>query len=195
MKVNIASILLCVILGLAVVLGGCGKKEDKAKEPPKQGGSTAKNLSDVVKESADKATETGGKMIESAREKAVVVKEKAVEVKEKAVAKMNTIVQQYEADKGKSIEEVAADAKEMAVERVRKMAEQYRDAIASSQQTLRDLTEKFVALTDAEKNGPQGQIFKTLIDQVHGSITLMKERFQVYFDQLKELSGDVTGLE
>lgn len=188
MKVNIASISLCVILGLAVVLGGCGKKEDKAKEPPKQGGSTAKNLSDVVKESADKATETGGKMIESA-------KEKAVEVKEKAAEKMDSIIGQFTADQGKSIEEVAADAKEMAVERVRKMAEHYRDAIASSQQTLRDLTDKFVALTDAEKNGPQGQIFKALIDDVHGSITKTKERFQVYFDQLKELSGDVTGLE
>ena len=75
------------------------------------------------------------------------------------------------------------------------MAEHYRDAIASNQQTLRDLTDKFVALTDAEKNGPQGQIFKVLIDQIHSSVTSMKERFQVYFDQLKELSGDVTGLE
>lgn len=188
MKISAANISLCVILGLAVVLGGCGKKEDNSKEPQKQGESTATNLSDVVKANAEKATETGEKIIESA-------KEKAAEVKEKASEKMDSIIGQFTADQGKSIEEVAADAKQMTVERVRKMAEHYRDSIAKGQQTLRDLTEKFVALPDAEKDGPQGQLFKTLIDHVHDSITLMKERFQVYFDQLKELSGDVTGLE
>ncbi len=108
---------------------------------------------------------------------------------------MLTIIEQFEADQGKSIEEITADAKKMAAEKVRKMAELYRDVIAESQQSLREMTDNFVALPDSDKNAAQGQIIKTFIDQVQGSITLAKEHFGVYVNQLKELSGDVSGLE
>ncbi len=206
MKTSIAKISLCVMFALAVVLGGCRKKTDEETQPVDQTNSTKTSISEFggkviekAKEAGAKAGETAVEIKEKTVETAVEIKEKtvetAVEIKEKAAEKVFSIVQQFKADQGKSIPDITAQTKEMAVENLRRMAEKYRDVIAEKQEQLREMTQKFIDLSDAERTTGEGQILKAGVDKIKEGVEMLKERFGVYYNALKEKAGNLTGLD
>ena len=184
MKTSIAKVSLCVILALAVILGGCRKKTDEDTEPADRANSTKQSISEL-----------GGKAIEKAKEAGAKAGETAVDVKEKAAEKVFSIVQQFKIDEGKSIPDITAGAKEMAVENLRKMAEKYRDVVAEKQQQLKEMTQAYLDLPADERQAAIGQIAKTAIDEIKTGLDIMKERFGVYYNVLKEKAGNLTGLD
>ena len=195
MKTSIAKISLCVILALAHVLGGCRKKTDEETQPAEETNSTKTSISELGGKVVEKTKEAVAK----ADETAVEIKDKAVEIavdlKEKATEKVFSIAGQFQADQGKSIPEIVAGAKETAVENLRKMAEKYRDVIAEKQQQLKEMTQKYVVMPDAERITAEGQILKKGIDEIIEGIDTLKERFGVYYNALKEKAGNLTGLD
>ncbi len=180
MKASIAKISLCVIIVLAVVLGGCRKKADEEPQPVDETNSTKQTI-----------PEPGGKVIEEAKEAGETV----VEVKDKVVEKVFSIVEQFNADQGKSIPDITAGTKEMATENLRKMAEKYRDVVAEKEQQLTKLTQGYLNLSDDDRKAAIGQITKVGIDDIKKNLDIMKERFGVYYNALKEKGGNLTGLD
>ena len=180
MKASIAKISLCVIIVLAVVLGGCRKKADESPQPVNETNSTKQTI-----------PEPGGKVVEEAKEAGETV----VEVKDKVVEKVFSIVEQFNADQGKSIPDITAGAKEMAVENLRKMAEKYRDVVAATEQQLEKMTQGYLNLSDDDRKAAIGQIAKTAIDEIKTGLDIMKDRFGVYYNALKEKGGNLTGLD
>ncbi len=188
MKTSIARISLCVIFAVGVVLAGCRKKSDEEPEPAGQTNSS--NVS--ISEFGGKVTEKAGDTAEKASDRAV---ETAVDLKEKAAEKVFSIAEQFQADQGKSTLDVTAGAKEMAVENLRKMAEKYRDVIAEKQQQLKEMTQKYIDLPEAERKTGEGQMLKAGVDEIIKGIDTLKERFGVYYNALKEKAGNLTGLD
>jgi hypothetical protein len=184
MKTSIAKVSLCVILALAVILGGCRKKTDEDTEPADQANSTKQSIS-----------EPGGKVVEEAKEAVVTPVEAAVEVEDKVVEKVFSIVEQFNTDYGKSISDITAGAKEMATENLRKMAEKYRDVVAEKEQQLKQMTQGYLNLSDDDRKAAIGQIAKAGIDKIKTGLDIMKERFGVYYNVLKEKAGNLTGLD
>jgi len=173
MKVRTLSVILCVAAAFTVVLGGCRKKpestETEAPQPHEKQGS----ISGLASGAAEAASE----------------------MKDKAVAKVLDIAQQFQADQESTVAEIAERAQEMAADNLRKMAEKYHTTITATQRKVKELTEQFIAIPDAEKDGPAAVDLKATLDAVYKSLQPLKERFQVYYDVLKEKTGSVAGLE
>ncbi len=173
MKTSIARISLCVIFAVGVVLAGCRKKTDEEPEPADRTNSSNVSISDL-----------GGD-----------VTEKAGDTAEKAAEKVFSIAEQFQADQEKSTLDVTAGAKEMAIENLRKMAEKYRDVIAEKQQQLMEVAQEYVNMPDAERITAQGHILKAKVDKITRGIDTLKERFGIYYNALKEKTGNLTGLD
>ncbi len=188
MKTSIARISLCVIFVFAVVLGGCRKKPDEEPEPGDRTNSSNVSISDLGGKVTEKAIET----TERVADKTV---ETAVDLKEEAAEKVFSIAEQFQDDQGKSVPDITAGAKEMAVENLRKMAEKYRDVIAEKQQQMMEMMQKYSDMPDAERKTGQGQAFKMSLDEIIKGLGIMKERFGVYYNALKEKAGNLTGLD
>ncbi len=195
MKTSIANISLCVIVALAHVLGGCRKKADEEPQPVDQTNSTKQSISELGGKAVEEAEEAGAKAVETAVEIKDKTVEIAVEVKDKVVEKVFSIVEQFNADQGKSVPDITAGAKEMAVENLRKMAEKYRDVIAEKQQQLKEMTQRYIDLPDVKRKTGEGQILKEGVDEIIKGIDTLKERFGVYYNALKEKAGNLTGLD
>lgn len=180
MKMRNLILVLCTIAALSVALAGCRKKARPEDTETPQTPSNQLSLSDLGDRAAEKANE---------------VAKTANELKDKTVAKVLDLAQQFQADQESTIPEISARAKEMAVENLRTMAEKYHVAITAAQRKVKELTEQFVAMPDAEKDRPEGVKLKTALDEVYKSIQPLKERFQVYYNALKEKAGDLKGLE
>ncbi|MBE0537445.1 MAG: hypothetical protein IH624_17415 [Phycisphaerae bacterium] len=168
------SFMLCLTVVCAVALSGCRKKPKENTEASKPKSSVS--LSELGRDAMDKAAEGSDKAVE-------------------AVAKVLDIAQQFQADQSSSLPEISARAKEMAAENLRKMAEKYRDVIAANQQKLKELTEKFIAIPVLEKNSPEADTLKATIDQIYQGLDPLKQRFEVYYNALKEKAGNLKGLE
>ena len=179
MKMRSLSVVFCLAAAFAIALGGCRKKP-KADEAETPKGKDQVSISELGGEALKRASDAADKTLDAAE----AGKEKVLD-----------IAQQFQADQTSTIPEVSARAKEMAVENLRKMAEKYQIAITATRREVKQLTDQLMALTDAEKNGPQGVDLKAKLDEVYKTLQPLKERFQVYYDALKEKGGDLSGLE
>jgi len=195
MKTGISRIALCVMVAFCMVAGGCRKKADDKPAQGQPGGSTKTSVAELGTRAVEKAAETTRKAADRAAGITEKAAETAGELKEKATEKAFSIVRQFETDSGRSIPEITADAKEMAVENLRRMAEKYRDVIAEKQQQLKEMTQKYIDLPDAERITAEGHKLKAGINEIKKGVDLLKERFTVYYNALKEKGGNLVGLD
>jgi len=98
------------------------------------------------------------------------------------------------ADVEKPITEVQAQAQTMSVADLRSTAVQYQQAISAKQVDLQKVWAqvKEIPLTDAL--GEKAKALKTEAQKIESSVKGLTDRFQVYYDKLKEKGGDVSGL-
>ena len=75
------------------------------------------------------------------------------------------------------------------------MGEKYRDVVAEKEQQLKKITQGYLNLSDADRKAAIGQIAETGINETKKSLDIMKERFGVYYNALKEKGGNLTGLD
>ncbi len=98
------------------------------------------------------------------------------------------------ADENKPISEVKAEAEKMDTDGLRDMAMVYQKAIAAKSSEVEKLSAKLKDIPAAEMLGAEAKELKADIDNLNKSISALKERFEVYYQNLKDKGGDLSGL-
>lgn len=94
----------------------------------------------------------------------------------------------------KPVPEVQAEAKTMSVDSLKATALKYKEAILAKQGEVEKLAAKIKEIPITEALGQEAKTLKTDLQNVETSLKALKDRFQVYYDTLKEKGGDVSGL-
>ena len=99
------------------------------------------------------------------------------------------------ADTTKPIPEVKAEAEKMDASQLRSMAMTYKDAITAKMQEVTQETAKLKEIPIADVMGEKAKELKAKIDEFQKQVDALKERLQVYVDELKKKGGDISGLQ
>jgi len=99
------------------------------------------------------------------------------------------------ADESRPISEVKAEAEKLDVEKLRSMAMKYKDAIMAKKGEVEKFTGELKDIPLTKMLGEEAKQLKGEIDVLNKSISALKERFEVYYDKLKEKGGDLSGIE
>jgi len=99
------------------------------------------------------------------------------------------------ADESKPLSEVRAEAEEMNVEKLRSMAMEYKEAVVGKKAELEKLASQLKDIPVAKMLGDEAKGLKAEIEALNKSVSALTERFQVYYNKLKEKGGDLSGLE
>ncbi len=101
----------------------------------------------------------------------------------------------HSADETKPLPEVKAEAAKMDVSALRDMAMSYKEAIVSKKGAIEAVQAKLKDIPLQEMLGEEAKNLKSEVDAISKSVKALTERFKVYFDKLKEMKGDLSGLE
>ena len=99
------------------------------------------------------------------------------------------------ADENKPLGEVQAEAAKMNVQDLKAMAMKYKDAVEAKKADVEKLAAKLKEIPVAQLLGEQAKQLNADIDNLNKSLSALKERFQIYYDQLKAKGGDLSGLQ
>jgi hypothetical protein len=99
------------------------------------------------------------------------------------------------ADENKPISEVQAEAGKMNVEQLKAKAMVYKDAIVAKKAEIEKVAAKLKAIPITQQLGTEAKALQTDIENLNKSVAALTERFQVYYNKLKEMGGNVSGLE
>ena len=99
------------------------------------------------------------------------------------------------ADENKPLSEVKAEAEKMNADKLRAMAIQYKDKIVAKTAEIENFADKLKDIPINEKLGTEAKELASEIEAIKKSVAALKERFQVYYQKLKEKGGDLSGLE
>lgn len=171
MKSQVCGILLGVlVLSLSMTLG-CGKKSSQPPAPSSKGTTTPSQPAAPapVPQAASPAEAT-------------------------APAPQPSLVQSVTADLQKSVAEVKAKAEAMSVENLKATALQYKDAILAKQADLEKLTAKIKDIPLTQALSQEATTLKTEFQNLQTSTKALKDRFQVYYDTLKQKGADLSNL-
>ena len=98
------------------------------------------------------------------------------------------------ADVEKPVPEVQTQAQTMSVADLRATALQYAQTISLKREDLQKVLAKVKELPITEAMGEKAKALKTEVQKIESSVKALTERFQVYYNNLKEKGGDVSGL-
>lgn len=99
------------------------------------------------------------------------------------------------ADENKSLSEVKAVAEKMDTNQLRSMAMNYKQAIMAKNDEAEKIIGNLKDIPDAEKLGAKMKEIQEELNNINKSVSALKERFEIYYNKLKEKSGDTSGLE
>ena len=99
------------------------------------------------------------------------------------------------ADETMPLDQVKAEAEKMDTSQLRTMALRYKDTIAAKQSELSGISEQIKAINPAELLGEKAKQLKAQMSDIEKSVSALKERFNIYYEQLKAKAGDLSGLE
>lgn len=100
-----------------------------------------------------------------------------------------------DADEGKSIAEAKAEAEKMDVEALRAKAMSYKEAIVAKQKEISELQGRIKEIPITEALGEKAKSLKQDAEALTKSLGALKDRFEVYYGELKEKKGDLSGLD
>ncbi|MHC4638217.1 MAG: hypothetical protein ACYTBV_12070 [Planctomycetota bacterium] len=98
------------------------------------------------------------------------------------------------ADEKKPVSEVKAEAEKMSVEELRSMAMAYKETITAKIDEVEKLASQIKDIPLAKMMSDEAKGLKADIDELNKSVSALKERFEVYYNKLKEKGGDLSGL-
>ena len=98
------------------------------------------------------------------------------------------------ADESKPLGEVKAEAEKMDAEQLRSMATKYMDAVKSKEAEIEKVAAKLKDIPVTEMLGSEAKSLKAEIDNLNKSVSALKQRFDIYYNKLKETGGDLSGL-
>ena len=99
------------------------------------------------------------------------------------------------ADTDKPIAEVQAEASKMSVDQLKAKAMEYKDAIVAKKAEIEKVTAKLKEIPIAQQMGTEAKALQTDIANLSKALSDLTERFQVYYNKLKEAGGDISGLK
>jgi uncharacterized protein YoxC len=98
------------------------------------------------------------------------------------------------ADLEKPVPEVQTQAQTMSVADLRTRASQYVQAISVKKEDLQKVLAQVKELPLAEALSEKAKTLKAEVQKIESSIKGLTDRFQVYYNKLKEKGGDLSGL-
>ena len=98
------------------------------------------------------------------------------------------------ADVQKSLAAVEAQAQTMSVADLKTTATQYKQALSAKQTDLQKLAAEAKGLSITDALGDKGKALKADVQKNEADVKALKDRFQVYYNKLKEKGDDVSGL-
>jgi uncharacterized coiled-coil DUF342 family protein len=99
------------------------------------------------------------------------------------------------ANTDKSIANAQAEASKMNAEQLRAKAMEYKDAIVAKKAQIETMTAKLKEIPLTQQTGDEAKELQADIANLGKSLSSLTEKFQVYYNKLKETGGDVSGLE
>ena len=99
------------------------------------------------------------------------------------------------ADETKAIDQIKAEVAKMDVAKLHSMALSYKNTIVSKQADLEKISAQLKTIKPTELLGEKAAELKAQLSKIEKSISALKERFEIYYDKLKEKGGDLSGLE
>ena len=99
------------------------------------------------------------------------------------------------ADEAKPMSEVKAEAEQMDTGELRAMAMRYKEALTTKKGELDKITAKLKEIPLAEKLGEDAKGLSADIENLNKSISALKERFDVYYQELQKKDGDTSDLQ
>jgi hypothetical protein len=90
--------------------------------------------------------------------------------------------------------DVQAEASKMNVDQLKAKAMEYKNLIMSKKATIDQLTAKLKAIPLTDQMGTEAKGLQTDIATLNKSVSALTERFQIYYNMLKEKGGDVSSL-
>ena len=99
------------------------------------------------------------------------------------------------ADENKPMSEVKAEAEKMDTSGLRAMAMDYKEAITAKNGEVDKITAKLKEIPLTEMLGEEAKGLKADIEDLNKSVSALRERFDVYYEKLKEKGGDTSGLQ
>jgi hypothetical protein len=99
------------------------------------------------------------------------------------------------ADENKPLSEVKTEAEKMNAGQLRETALAYKSAIEAKTADLEKVITKLQKVPLTEALGEDAKNLKADIDNLTKSLESLKQRFEVYYQKLKEKGGDLSGLE
>ena len=98
-------------------------------------------------------------------------------------------------DVSKPVSEVKTEAEKMDVEQLRAIAMKYKSAITSKEGEIKEIAKKIAEIPLTEALGAEMKSLKGEVDELKKTVDALTERLTVYVGKLKELKGDLAGLE
>jgi len=99
------------------------------------------------------------------------------------------------ANENKPVSQVKAEADKMNTEQLKSMAIKYKDAIVARGGEIEKLVASFREIPITEKFGTEAKELTAEIEALNSSVSALKQRFDLYYQKLKEKGGDLSGLE
>jgi hypothetical protein len=99
------------------------------------------------------------------------------------------------ADENKPVSEAKAEAEKMDTDGLRAMAMSYKEAIAAKSSDLEKLAASLKDIPVTEILGAEAKSLKADMVNLEKSVSALKERFEVYYQKLKDTGGDLSGLQ
>lgn len=99
------------------------------------------------------------------------------------------------ADTNKSMADIQAEASKMNVEQLKAKAMEYKNAIVAKKAELEKATAKLKEIPITQQMGTEAKALQADISNISKAMADLTQRFQVYYNKLKEKGGSVAGLE
>ena len=99
------------------------------------------------------------------------------------------------ADTSKPVSEVKAEAEKMDVSQLRDMAMKYKDAFDAKAKEIQAEGAKLKNVPVTEMTGAKAKEISAKVDELTKTANDLRERFQIYVDELKKKGGDISGLQ
>ena len=99
------------------------------------------------------------------------------------------------ADENKSISEIKAEVEKLDIDGLRAKAMEYKEAFTAKKSEVDKLAAKIKEIPVADLLGQEAKSLKADLENLEKSLSALQERFNIYYNKLKEKGGDLTGLE
>lgn len=99
------------------------------------------------------------------------------------------------ADENKPVSQVQAEADKMNIEQLKAKAMEYKNAIVAKKAEIEKVVAKLKEIPVTQQMGAEAKTLQADIATLNKAVAELTERFQIYYNKLKSMGGNISGLE